>query len=81
MRAVTQDLYYLRKLVVPGGLLILDDSSWPSVATAARYFELNTGWVEQPIASTTRLRAFRLPDPGFEPNFEDFRPFAPDMRT
>lgn len=36
------DLYYLRELVRPGGLLVVDDCQWPSVATALRYFELNT---------------------------------------
>jgi predicted O-methyltransferase YrrM len=43
------DLFYLRELVRRGGLVILDDCSYPSVATAARYFEVNTGWKpEQP---------------------------------
>ena len=69
------DLFYLRELVRPGGLVILDDCSYPSVATAVRYFESNTGWEPQPVASPTRLRAFRLPDPRIEPNFEDFKPF------
>jgi predicted O-methyltransferase YrrM len=38
------DLYFLRELVRPGGLIVLDDCQWPSVATAVRYFEVNTGW-------------------------------------
>jgi toxin HigB-1 len=38
------DLFYLRELVRPGGLVILDDCGYLSVATAARYFEVNTGW-------------------------------------
>jgi predicted O-methyltransferase YrrM len=70
------DLYYLRELVRPGGLLILDDCQYPSVTTAVRYFELNTGWHPEPIAARTRLRAYRLPDPPIEPRFEDFRPFG-----
>ena len=72
------DLFYLRELVRPGGLMILDDCSYPSVATAARYFEVNTGWKNEPIAGTTRLRAFRLPDPRTEPSFESFRSFGLD---
>ncbi|MGH9121856.1 MAG: class I SAM-dependent methyltransferase [Acidimicrobiales bacterium] len=36
------DLCFLRELVRPGGLIILDDCEWPSVAAAVRYFELNT---------------------------------------
>jgi predicted O-methyltransferase YrrM len=70
------DLYYLRELVRPGGLIVLDDCQWPSVATAVRYFEVNTGWESQPISATTRLRAFRLPDPPTEPAFYDFKPFV-----
>jgi len=72
------DLFYLRELVRPGGLVILDDCGYPSVATAARYFEVNTGWEPEPIARPTRLRAFRLPKPRTEPSFESFRPFGLD---
>jgi len=72
------DLFYLRELVRPGGLVILDDCSYLSVATAARYFEVNTGWESEPIAWPTRLRAFRLPKPRTEPSFESFRPFGLD---
>lgn len=75
---VFADLFYLRELVRPGGLVILDDCSYPSVATAARYFEVNTGWEPEPIASPTRLRAFRLPKPRTEPSFKSFRPFGLD---
>ena len=69
------DLFFLREIVRPGGLIVLDDCGWPSVATAVRYFELNTGWTPQPIGPPTRLRAFRLPNPRFEPAFQDFKPF------
>jgi predicted O-methyltransferase YrrM len=70
------DLHFLRELVRPGGLIILDDCQWPSVATAARYFEVNTGWVLQSIPQATRLTAYRLPDPRVEPAFFDFKPFG-----
>jgi len=69
------DLCFLREIVRPGGLIVLDDCGWPSVATAVRYFELNTGWTPQLIGPPTRLRAFRLPSPRFEPAFEEFKPF------
>jgi predicted O-methyltransferase YrrM len=72
------DLFYLRELVRPGGLVILDDCNYSSVATAVRYFEVNTGWEPEPIARPTRLRAFRLPDPRTEPSFTSFRPFGVD---
>jgi predicted O-methyltransferase YrrM len=70
------DLYFLREIVRPGGLVILDDCNYRSVATAVRYFEVNGGWQRRPIDVETRLRAFRLPDPRLEPNFEDFEPFG-----
>jgi predicted O-methyltransferase YrrM len=69
------DLFFLREIVRPGGLVILDDCQWASVATAARYFEVNTGWQPVTVAEGTRLRAFRLPDPRVEPGFETFKPF------
>jgi predicted O-methyltransferase YrrM len=68
------DLYFLRKLVRPGGLIILDDANWPSVATALRYFDLNLGW--RTITMAGRLTARQLPDEPFEPDFTDFKPFS-----
>jgi predicted O-methyltransferase YrrM len=72
------DLFFLRELVRPGGLVILDDCEYPSVATAVSYFEVNTGWAPEPIPVPTRLRAFRLPAVRTEPGFKSFRPFGPD---
>jgi len=85
------DLYFLRKIIRPAGLIILDDNWAPSVRTAVRYYEQNLGWTAIPGAfasgslwtvgaglaagAVTRCRAFRLPDPSFEPPFEEFRPF------
>jgi predicted O-methyltransferase YrrM len=70
------DLYYLRELVRPGGLVVLDDCQWPSVATAVDYFEVNTSWRPVAVPSPSRLRAFRLPVDPVEPSFRDFRPFG-----
>jgi len=70
------DLFYLRELVRPGGLVILDDCRYPSVATAVRYFEVNAGWAAVPMPDPTRLRSFRLPSERTEPSFEDFKPFG-----
>ena len=72
------DLFYLRELVRPGGLVILDDCDWPSVATAAHYFETNTGWQREPIGGETRLRAYRLPLDWIDESFECFRPLGLD---
>jgi predicted O-methyltransferase YrrM len=67
------DLYFLRKLVRPGGLIVLDDAAWPSVAAALRYFDLNLGW--QPVSIAGRLTARRVPDQPFDPPFTEFKPF------
>lgn len=85
------DLYFLRKIVRPGGLIVIDDNWAPSVRTAARYYEQNLGWMAIPdafaggtpwsvgtdlaVEAVPRCRAFRLPDPSFEPSFEEFRSF------
>lgn len=85
------DLYFLRQLVRPGGLVLVDDDWAPAVRTAVRYFEHNLAWAVLPKAFTggtvepfggtpgadtvTRCRALRLPGERFEPPFEDFRPF------
>jgi predicted O-methyltransferase YrrM len=82
------DLYFLRKIVRPGGLIVIDDDWWPSVHTAAHYYERNLGWRAIPDAFSggaigvgpqgergPRCKAFRLPDPAFEPSFDDFRAF------
>lgn len=85
------DLYFLRKIVRPGGLIVLDDDWTPSVRTAVRYYERNLGWTTIPdafadgtlwtlgreteAASVPRCRAVRLPDRVLEPPFEEFRPF------
>lgn len=69
------DLYFLRKLVRPGGLVVLDDAGWPSVGGALAYFDLNLGW--RPVDLGGRLTGRRLPNDLFEPAFTDFRPFLP----
>jgi len=79
------DLCFLRTIVRPGGIIVLDDHHRPSVRTAERYFEVNLGWRAVPGAldggtvdpgtGQERLRALRLPSPPFEPDFERFQPF------
>jgi hypothetical protein len=84
-------LYFLRKIVRPGRLIVMDDDWTPSVRTAVRYYEQNLGWTaipdafaggtlrnigDDPKADTVpRCRALRLPDSLAEPPFEQFHPF------
>ncbi|MDF2773599.1 MAG: hypothetical protein K0S86_3096 [Geminicoccaceae bacterium] len=67
------DLYFLRKLLRPRGLIILDDTTWPSVAAALRYYDVNLDW--QPVHIGGRLVGRRMPDAPHEPLFSEFRPF------
>lgn len=77
------DLYFLRKIVRPNGLVVLDDSWTPPVRTAVRYYERNLGWTPVPGAfaggsvdhNVTRCMAIRLPGALTEPAFTEFRPF------
>jgi predicted O-methyltransferase YrrM len=65
------DLYYLRKLVRPDGIVVVDDYWADSVRSAVRYYEYNLGWILLDRLRDSRCRAYRLPEP-FEPAFEDF---------
>ncbi|MEM6866761.1 MAG: class I SAM-dependent methyltransferase [Cyanobacteria bacterium P01_C01_bin.121] len=69
------DLYFLRKLVRPGGVIVLDDVEWLSVGSALAYFDLNLGW--RSVDLKGRLTGRRLPDELVEPAFTDFKPFLP----
>jgi predicted O-methyltransferase YrrM len=63
------DLFYLRELVRPGGLVILDDCSYPSVATAvraaAKRASIDRTWVcwlhESVIATSRNFSAWQKP--------------------
>lgn len=72
------DLCFLREIVRPAGVVVLDDCNHRPVATAARYFERNLGWRRQPLDTASRLRVLRLPPRPQEPSFEDFEPFGLD---
>ncbi|NGM12321.1 hypothetical protein [Verrucosispora sioxanthis] len=85
------DLYFLHKIVRPGGLIVMDDDWTPSVRTVVRYYERSLGWAAIPDAFTggtlrnigddpaaelvPRCRAIRLPESMAEPPFEQFHPF------
>jgi predicted O-methyltransferase YrrM len=85
------DLYFLRKIIRPGGLIVLDDNWAPSVRAATHYYEQNLGWTAIPDAfdggtlrtigddpaaeAVPRCKALRLPDALVEPPFLEFSPF------
>src|SRR6266702_4420827 len=66
--AVFVDLYYLGRLLRPGGIIFLDDYQLPGVARAASFFTANLGWaVEESCTAEDRhhwavLRTSTSPD-------------------
>ncbi|GGN61798.1 hypothetical protein GCM10010112_19280 [Actinoplanes lobatus] len=89
------DLYYLRRIVRPGGLIVLDDDWAPSVRTAVRYYERNLGWTVIPeafargtriaagVRTAERMRGSGGPDVAGPPRCRAVRlpaePFEPDF--
>jgi SAM-dependent methyltransferase len=79
------DLYFLWRIVRPGGVVVLDDHWSAPVAAVARYYESNLGWravpgpfdgaTTDPATGLPRVRALRLPDPPIEPPYTAFQPF------
>lgn len=79
------DLYFLGRLVRPGGLVIVDDLWMPSIRAATHYFERNLGWTSHQapfyggafdrLKSTGRVQVLRLPDPPVELAWDDFQDF------
>ncbi|GAA2887605.1 class I SAM-dependent methyltransferase [Streptomyces mexicanus] len=58
------DLYFLRKIVRPGGLIVVDDYDVPSVRTAVHYYERNLGWTAIPDAFPGDAAAAAIAGPG-----------------
>jgi predicted O-methyltransferase YrrM len=55
------DLYYLTRLVKPGGLVVVDDMWMPAVRTAVAYVEKNLGVTLEPDALPDGFRWSRRP--------------------
>jgi predicted O-methyltransferase YrrM len=55
------DLYYLTRLVKPGGLVVVDDMWMPAVRTAVAYVEKNLGLTLEPDALPDGFRWRRRP--------------------
>lgn len=49
--AVFVDLYYLGRLVRPGGVIFLDDYQLPGVSRAAAFFTANLGWDTEQVST------------------------------
>jgi predicted O-methyltransferase YrrM len=72
------DLFYLGRLLQPGGIVFLDDYQLPAVAKAASFFATNLGWtLEEVSAADDRhqwavLRTTAVPDTRSFDYFVDF---------
>jgi predicted O-methyltransferase YrrM len=59
--SVLLDIYYLTRLVRPGGLIVVDDMWMPSIRTAVAYVEKNLGLTLEPDALADGFRWSRRP--------------------
>ena len=66
------DLYYLRRLVRPGGIIFLDDYQLPGVARAASFFTSNLGWTVEEVSPSDDLHQWAVLRTSAIP---DIRPF------
>ncbi len=72
------DLFYLARLVRPGGVVFLDDYQLPAVERAASFFVTNLGWKLEEVSEWddvhrwTVLRTSTAPDPRSFDHFVDF---------
>jgi predicted O-methyltransferase YrrM len=72
------DLYYLGRLVLPGGIILLDDYQLPGVARAATFFVSNLGWTLEEVSAADDLhqwavlRTSAVPDTRPFDHFVDF---------
>ncbi len=72
------DLFYLGRLVRPGGIIFLDDYQLPGIARAASYFVSNLGWTTEEISPPddlhqwAALRTSAVPDERSFDYFVDF---------
>ena len=71
------DLFYLGRLVRPGGIVFLDDYQLPAVARAASFFASNLGWTLEEVSAPDDLhrwavlRTSAVPDAPYD-HFVDF---------
>lgn len=66
------DLFYLGRLVRPGGIVFLDDYQLPGVARAASFFLANLGWILEEISTPDDLHQWAVLR---TPTTPDTRPF------
>ena len=67
------DLFYLARLIRPGGVIMVDDYQLPAIARAASFFLTNRGWKLESVSPADDLHQWAVLRTAMEP---DTRPFT-----
>ena len=70
------DLFFLGRLVHPGGVIFLDDYQLPSVKRAASFFVINVGWTVVSISEVDHLHHWAVLRTSAEPEDRPFDHFV-----
>jgi predicted O-methyltransferase YrrM len=76
--AVFVDLFYLERLVRPGGIVFLDDYQLPAIARAVSFFVANLGWTIEEVSRAEASHQWAVVRTSVEANrrpFDDFVDF------
>jgi len=70
------DLFYLGRLVRPGGVIFIDDYQLPAIARAASFFVANRGWKLESVSPADDLHQWAVLRTDMEPDTRPFTHFA-----
>jgi len=70
------DLFYLGRLLRPGGIVFLDDYQLPGIARAAAFFLANLGWNLEEISTVENLHHWAVLRTSTTPGSRPFDYFA-----
>ena len=74
--AVFVDLYYLGRLLRPGGIVFVDDFHLPGIARAASFFQANLGWSLEEASTAEDRHHWAVLRTSAEPDTRPFEYFA-----
>ena len=70
------DLFYLGRLVRPGGIIFLDDYQLPGIARAASFFTSNLGWTREEVSPPDDLHQWAVLRTSVAPDERSFDHFV-----
>jgi predicted O-methyltransferase YrrM len=73
---VLVDLFYLGRLVRPGGVLFIDDYQLPAIARATSFFLANRGWTLESVSPADELHQWAVLRTAVEPDTQPFTHFV-----